>query len=198
MISRAFSTLAFKVATRNQSIFFRGINSLCTKHFSTKKSADDFIHFPRDDQGINSALNWALTKAYVTPFHKISYNAIEESGIDNNRTKVVALKTNQFTDLNERIGETISNSEIVYVIEGELEGLYVRIITGNEAQAKNARGVLNKVKDPEFSANITVLLQEDEELNGKTIVNPSSGVILSQSANKESLIEACDHVLNRV
>jgi hypothetical protein len=192
MLSRSLISISSKLLPQTQKTSFLALNALFTRTFASNNNSHS-VQFPRKE--VNVSLNWALAKHFVVPKNtNIILNSVAEGVTDNNRTRVLTLgkeiNGNAFKEIHQKLTGKLSKSEKVYAEEGEIEGLYVRVITCNEELAKAARGALKIVKDSEFEANATVILGEDENLNGVTLVDVVNGTILSGSANKESLAEA--------
>merc|ERR1719240_1154352 len=68
MISKVIRTLS------NQSRYIRNFNHQISHNRYFCVSYGDQITFPRNVEGINPTLNWALSKHLVTPYNTVDHN----------------------------------------------------------------------------------------------------------------------------
>jgi len=161
--------------------------------FKSQNSNSDSTQFPSGV--VDSELNWQLAKALITPIKCVFKNKAQIGPRANGNKTIVTVvgkggfDAAKFTELHSNLAESISQRNI-YVEDGELEGLHVRVVCDNENLAENVRGLLSRVEDEEFKNNVIVILGEDKELKELTIVDVKNNLVLSSSVSEESLSEA--------
>jgi len=156
----------------------------------------DFLQFPRELTGLNIKFNWMLAKNLITPFNLVSHNQAKPSQGGPSGTKNEVKATGKggfdlarFKIIHRNIAKHLSALENLFVEDGELGGLHVRMILSNEKDAAIARSILNGVKEGDFSNNVTVIFGNDKELDNKTLVDVGSNLILTSNLNKDTLSE---------
>mmetsp|Transcript_48000 Transcript_48000/g.55512 ORF Transcript_48000/g.55512 Transcript_48000/m.55512 type:complete len:208 (+) Transcript_48000:66-689(+) len=186
--SQAFVKLELRAAALN-------LQSNSRYFFSQNVSAlnEDTISFPREGEGLNYKLNWELARAMVTPYSHVAHNTTKSGSAGGSKTQVVSkgkeVNAAQYTELHRKIAKQLSKGEKVFVEEGELGGLHVRIVSSSADAAGNARAVLKEVNAKDFKGNVTVLVGNVEGLKD-TIVDKEKRTVLTPSAHKDTLEEA--------
>ena len=209
MISRVLNKLLPRAIQSNQRVTLKTSNIFFLKRTFTSHSKDsqtvdseeDYVSFPRENKTLNYTFNWALAKHSIPLSGSIFHNTVTKGETDDKTTQVLTvgkgISADEFEEIHDVLIEKLTRVRTLYIEEGELEGLYVRIVSSSDLQAKKARGTLNEVNDPNFQANVTVILENSDEIDGKTLVDTNKRLILSSNANKESLAEAINLVFRQ-
>ena len=194
LISTSCSFAKFELRAAAASLNFNS-----RYYFSQNFSAisEDTVSFPREQDGLNYKLNWELAKALVTPFNHVAHNTSKAGSAGGSKTQVVEkgkeVNATQYAELHRKLAKQLSKGEKVFVEEGELGGLHVRIIGSTAEVAGNAKAVLKSVNAKDFIGNVTVLVGNVEGLKD-TVVDKDRKVILTPSAHKDTLEEAVKHL----
>lgn len=198
LITKSFSKFQPKAT---QPLFNQLSQTLRVQSFSSFSSlSDDTITFPREQEGLNYSLNWALAKSLVTPFNTVHRNKASSGSSDSGSStvKIVGKEfdAKKFQSIHRAIAKKLSAAENVYVEEGELGGLHVRIVCGSEEEARQARGSLDQ-SSVNQNAQVTVLLGSDKDNSGLTLIDVDKRVVVTSSANKDALSQAIKNIVSK-
>lgn len=205
MISKTSKALFASILTKSGLRSGKQIYSRPAFYFS-KESQDfsnltgDSLVFPREQDGLDYKLNWELAKANIVPGQKIARNTSKTGTVGGHKTKVVEVSketTAQFASEHTLLTKQISTGGI-FIEDGELGNLHVRVIASSADGAAHARACLTNNSNADraedgatetIKGRVTVLIGTSEGLKD-TIVDKARRLVLTPSAHKDSLQEA--------
>ena len=173
--------------------------------FSNSKNVNDIKDDANTIKETDIKLNWSLAKVLIIPQNTVFHNftlksKIEEDFIKMNESKIRShgiiriCKNNvdyeDFSKIHTDIADLYNEKDVNYVEDGEICGLYVRVITNDKYYAHFARFLMKNVDPIEFKLNITIILCNDKDLTDLLFVNPKENLILTSIIDKRQWEEA--------